>query len=231
MKEASGNSAELERLQSEILRLPEPVFDGLSDSSDYYQRIFSTHVIPIVHLLAQIQDSGVTRQNPTLAEYSSDRGGKEFLYSDMWTGGLQAGIMDMANAADLGIKMDDREEGRWQYPVFFNGVLEHQELPPALARRVTPRRDIINEELDAAIAFQREQWKYINPPKGKGIRDVFRSLTIRRPKEPVRTPRDPDFQLRVVSRLAPWPQERDLGRDTYSSTRLNHTISVIQPVK
>lgn len=217
-----------EHLESGVLKLPSPVLHYGS----YYREALISHALPLMDLLAQLKDEGIKRTNPVLAEYSSVRGGQDFLFADTWKRDLEAAINDLGYAAGLRVAVGYHDGSGFQLPEQFKGLLPSLQLPPTLQRRIDPRKVELDKELNELIRASNEQRQRILNPSGQRyvpiISDIQKWLERRRVGETEPSLEiQPDFRLGISFDVDKRSYGPDYQRDTWSYHRLIHTISLV----
>lgn len=148
-------------LEAETLHLPSVDF-----SSSMYSDALRTHAAPIVDFLVQIEDAGIVRLNPVIADYPSLRGGDDSSYARVWTSDLANAINDLGLAADLSIAFVRGPNGtKFQLPEQFRRNLDNLQFSPALKRRVDARTGKTLQELDEQIRIGAEFIERIRNPE------------------------------------------------------------------
>lgn len=216
------------RLQSQVLKLDPADFHYGS----MYPTALLRQAIPVVDLLVQLTETEIERVNPVLAEYSSDRGGQDFLFANAWNRDLAGAITDLGYAAGLRVAVGYFDGNGFQFPEQFKGMVPNLQLPPTLQRRIGERRIELNQELDEKIEAHKEQKERMkNPSKWRlvpFIGDIQDMLEQRRMKSGnQRVVVEPDFRLSISFDTDPRSYGPDFQRNTYSYHRLNHKISLV----
>ena len=228
MNETPANSdAEVTRLSSAVLSLPSVLdFEGARDltTGSFYPSAIRTHAASLVDFLVQLDNSGVQRDNPVLAHFSTARGGSDQAHSDLWMHALSNGISDISLAAGLPVTIDGEiESAGWQQPRKFASLLDSLELPPALQFRIDARRDALQAELAVATGISKQA-----PQTGRRLIrkvDIFSGLTISRiDTHPISAPPVPAFTLQIATN-DPAIDTALLSGQPYQ--HLRHTISLV----
>lgn len=213
-------------LEAEVLHLPRPI---LSCGDEYFQAL-RDHAMPIVEMLVQIQDAGVQRKEPALAEYNSDRGGHDLLYSRAYNRDVAIAIIDLAKAARLRVAIVDwGNNSNFQLPKQFKTAFDRLDLPPALKQRIDGRRAAIIEELDRDIEKMNRVKEGGVLEDLKDLKDfvmsLFRGTSAASPPPKARF--ESDYILKISYDFNPKSASQDYQRDTYSYNELEHRVSIV----
>lgn len=215
------------RLEHQVLKLVPADFHY----GGMYPTALFRQAIPVVDLLAQLKDESVVRVNPILAEYSSGRGGDDFLFAHAWNRDLEAAIIDLSFAAGLRVAINYSEGNQFQLPGQFRGLLPNLKLPPTLQRRIDSRRGELDQELDEQIKARGERMERIkNPSMWRSvpiIGDIQDALKQRKHKQEPKLTVPSDFRLIIKFNVDEKSYGSDFQRDTYSYHRLSHAITLV----
>lgn len=200
-------------LASGVLHLPTPKV--ILGSQGY--AALTQHAVPIIDFLVQIDDAGVERTNPVLADFTS---GLNFDDAQTWHNDLAHTLTDLAHTAGLQVSVPqtDIDTTQWQYPELIRSLIDSS-LPPALGARINARRGELTQELDAEIERRKQESK-----KRPFIVDLFRSSNLlrRNPKPPASTPTF-NYGLKIAA-------EDITGMRLNAPTTFKHTVSLVPPV-
>lgn len=215
-------------LAGDTVKLKSPEFHY----GDPYGTALVHQAIPLVDFLVQIKDSGVERTNPVIAEFSSDRGGREMEFAKVWDFQLQLAAQDLAHAAGLNITFFKVMYPKFQCPEKFKGYIDSLQLPSALKTRIDARKQEIIAELDNTVESKAPEGK--QPHIDDKLRDLW--MKLRHPgSRNIDAPKlgsqvtEPDFSLQVSIDYDTKCYGPDYQRDTWSYQRLNHKISLVTP--
>ncbi len=227
--EQDSPEARNQYLETGILRLPNADFSY----GAMYPAALRTQAVPVVDFLAQIEEEGVKRQIPVIAEYGSARGGDDLLYASSWDRDLAHAINDLGHAAGLRIASANRglDGTRFELPKHFKRSLKNMQLPPTLRRRVNDREGENTRELDELIRKRAEWLKEMQEARNPSFkRRLFQILNLRQRTDGATTPlldTPPDFTLAINMDFDMRSYASDYKRDTWSYQRLIHKITLV----
>jgi len=138
-------------LQGDVLHLPQPTLNPVDMYvGETYFAALHNHAIPIVEMLAQIQELGVKRTNMQIADFSSEKGGEDLVGLYDYNNNLARAITDLARAAGLKIAIDRKTDGStFQCPQLIQkALLSSINLPPFLQKRIEERKETTMKELE-----------------------------------------------------------------------------------
>lgn len=224
------------QLSTTILHLPDAQFNG--GAMFTYWDALNKQAVPIVHLLAQLQEGTINRNNPVIAEYSSDRGGEELLYARDYNRNLAAAITDLGQAAGLNIAIVGENHGDdFQFPTLFQQAVPNLSLPPGLQRRVSERASTTSPRLGQAVQTYNKIMESLTgsskknrPSMSERLRKFIRShITTEKDKtrETPESRHNPDYTLKISADFDESSHGPDFQRSTYSYHRLKHQVSIV----
>jgi hypothetical protein len=204
-----------------------------------YWDALNKQAVPIVHLLAQLQEGTINRDNPVIAEYSSNRGGDELEYAWYYNRNLAAAITDLGQAAGLNIVIvdDENHSDNLQSLALFQQAVPNLSLPPGLQRRVSERASTTSPRLGPTVQTYNE---IMESPTGSSKKNrlsmserlgKFIRSHITTEKDKTRgTPEsrhNPDYTLKISADFDESSHGPDFQRSTYSYHRLKHQVSIV----
>lgn len=146
-------------LQNGKLNLPEFAF-SLSEENSYptYSMALTRYAVPIVDFLSQMDETGIQRQGSIFAAFNSQFGDDEGNQIRRLESQIAWAVNDLGLAADLRIALDGHppaspklDASRFLAPGELLKHFDTLQLPPALRRRIEPRRDEVLAQLQNAI--------------------------------------------------------------------------------